>query len=293
MMESKNNDGKLLGFVQKEGSQEELAVLYSKLTNVMQKIGTIPKNGYNKHFDYNYSTAEDVKNAIRPLLAQENIWVSSNVIEEKTKTFENSSGTVMTKSMVTMDFGLNCGDNGARVVIRTKGVSLDNSDKYLYKAFTGATKYFYINNFALDAADDPEMDSYSDEVIEEEDVVENTSEEKNKDDSQEGNSSKSKPKKETNNELSNNHLADIKQLYSEFPDIVEEEALSYLDEIGKKQDLKILSELEDDDLINILDNINKAIEGDGDEVEEIQEDAEETEDKEPKKDETEVSKKAS
>ena len=220
--------------VKKEvGTQEDLAKLYKKVANVMGEVGMVEKNGYNNYYNYEYATAEDIKEAIRPLCAKESLWISSQVKDYKKNRVKTSKGS-STEIELTMYFTIRCGDTGAKVRLVYSGYSIDSSDKFIYKAYTGAMKYFLINNFMLSTGDDPEVDSPE---------IQDNEEEKN-------------PKPEPEEA---SLIDEIKNYWKNKGDIVEDVAIKFLKEKEKGKDISAINTLSDDELEELIERIEEKI----------------------------------
>lgn len=130
--------------------------IYNKIFNIISELTTVNENGYNSYHKYKYIKQEDIINAIKPLLIKNRLLITNEVIEEET--VEVSVGA--SKSMfskVTLEFTITDLDSMAQIKQRYKGHGMDVGDKGIYKAMTGAEKYFYMKNFLIGAGnDDPE-----------------------------------------------------------------------------------------------------------------------------------------
>ena len=123
--------------------------LVSKLTKIMGGLGTVSKSGYNDHHKYAYAMEADILEHVRHQLAASNIFVFSSVVSS---TREGNLTTVL------MEYTLVDGDSGESMKVSAAGQGSDNQDKGVYKAITGANKYFILKNFMLPTGDDPEKE---------------------------------------------------------------------------------------------------------------------------------------
>lgn len=277
-----------LKVVEEVGNQEDLATLYNKVCSVMGNVGMIEKNGYNSYHNYEYATAEDIKESLRPLCAKENLWISSEVKDYDKDRIKTSSGTY-TEIELKMNFTMRCGDTGAKVTMKYIGYALDKGDKHFYKAYTGGYKYFLINNFMLSSGDDPEMDSpeLDDYEEDEEDnntptvsggkkpVTDRTPPKKDYSDNPVNNSPEPNKPKHNNEKLSK-----IRSAWKAIPELVEDAAEEYLDSIGKNGDISSITELEDEQLDDIIELIEEKESENQDENQEEKDEDEKNEDKE-------------
>lgn len=240
--------------IKEVGSQKELATLYSKVARVMGAVGMIEKNGFNNFHNYEYATAEDIKEALRPLCAKENLWISSEIADYTKNVVGSSKGSYVEIELV-MNFTLRCGDTGAMTSLRYDGYALDKGDKHIYKAYTGAMKYFLINNFMLSTGDDPEIDSPE---VNNYSTTNNSS--KGKEKNSYGGYKQNNNNNTPNNKAGNQKLGAIRSFWQQAPDIVSEIAFAKLESLGKKKDISLLTELKDDDLDEIINDIKVKLE---------------------------------
>lgn len=120
----------------------------------MSQVSRVPKNGFNNFHKYAYTTESDLTESIRPILLEAGLAYFSTVLEQ-------SREGEFTK--VKMEFTLADTENGEVLKSVYWGEGQDKGDKGLYKAYTGATKYFLMKTFLIPTGDDPEGDSTVDE----------------------------------------------------------------------------------------------------------------------------------
>jgi hypothetical protein len=128
--------------------------IYQKLGKVMSQVNRVPKNGYNAFHKYAYATESDLTESIRPILLEAGLAFFSSVLEQERE-------GEFTK--VKMEFILADIETGEKLTSTYWGEGQDKGDKGLYKAYTGATKYFLMKTFLIPTGDDPEGDTTADE----------------------------------------------------------------------------------------------------------------------------------
>lgn len=121
--------------------------LTSKLVKVMAEVKYVQKSGYNAFHKYNYATEADVLDKVRESLTKYNVFIFQSV-ENVTKEGELTTASVK--------YTLVDGDTGESMSVMSAGSGADKSDKGVYKAITGASKYFLLKNFMVATGDDPE-----------------------------------------------------------------------------------------------------------------------------------------
>ena len=120
----------------------------------MSQVSRVPKNGFNNFHKYAYATESDLTESIRPILLESGLAFFSTVLDQ-------SREGEFTK--VKMEFTLADVDTGETLKSVYWGEGQDKGDKGLYKAYTGATKYFLMKTFLIPTGDDPEADTTVDE----------------------------------------------------------------------------------------------------------------------------------
>ena len=128
--------------------------LLKKLHNIMVAIESIPKNGYNSAQNYDYATEADVLEAFRKELIKEQIFITSSLIGENSK--PEGYGILTTVSMTYIIYDL---ESDETLTVDFAGQGMDGGDKGIYKAYTGANKYFLLKTFWLPTYEDPENDN--------------------------------------------------------------------------------------------------------------------------------------
>lgn len=138
------------------GAENPSTSLYHKLVEVMKRSKRIPKNGFNAFHKYAYATEADVAEHIREILAEVGIAHTFTTTAVERDEIEGKDGKINFLTRVWCEFTLYDMDTGDSVVSRVSGEALDSGDKGLYKAITGANKYFLMKTFLIPTGDDPE-----------------------------------------------------------------------------------------------------------------------------------------
>lgn len=127
--------------------------LHAKLAEVMAEVGRVPKRGRNEFHKYDYATEADIVEAVRGALSSRSVSLLPSVKQVL------RDGTLTT---VLMSFTFTDGVTGETTAHDWAGTGDDKGDKGLYKAMTGALKYFLLKTFLLPTGDDPEADDSTD-----------------------------------------------------------------------------------------------------------------------------------
>lgn len=136
-----------------EKKTDQPKTLYHKLVEIMSEMGRVEKKGYNAFHKYAYVTESDLTDALRDKLATRNVIIIPSL---ESITHEDTLTTI------TMTFVLVDADSGEKHEVKWGGTGDDRGDKGLYKAYTGALKYFLMKTFLVSQGDDPESDTATD-----------------------------------------------------------------------------------------------------------------------------------
>jgi len=134
------------------------AKIATALHNVMAKVSYVQKGSENKFHGYKYVSEADLLEKLRPALIEEGLILIPSV--DMVRPLDEHGNTVvdMKYEIVHKD-----GDIWPHT-IRISGCGNDRAkngavgDKGLYKAITGANKYFLFKLFQIETGDDPERD---------------------------------------------------------------------------------------------------------------------------------------
>ncbi len=134
--------------------------LIAKLAKILGEVSRIPKTGWNDFHKYNYVTESDVLDTVRMKLAEAGIFIFSSQEEcnsRDVRRMKDNKEVISHGTLVKVRYTFDDGD--AQVSVSAYGDSEDTGDKGLYKAVTGAYKYFLLKNFMMPTGEDPERDS--------------------------------------------------------------------------------------------------------------------------------------
>lgn len=123
---------------------------------VMQDTSHVEKKGRNEFHKYDYATEGDAIEHVRPVLLKHGIVVIPSVVF--VSPIDEQGNTT-----VEVDYLLCHAESGESYTVKAAGCGNDKNskgigDKGLYKALTGANKYFILKSLMLATGDDPERD---------------------------------------------------------------------------------------------------------------------------------------
>lgn len=127
----------------------------NKLRKLLKEKGILIKGAHNSFDDYEYFSEGQYKELFTELLSECELELDSteNRIEFVEGTEKQKFGI-----LVSIDFILSDTKTGYSMTFTHTGIAFDKGDKALYKAKTGALKYFLATTFLVATKDDPERD---------------------------------------------------------------------------------------------------------------------------------------
>jgi hypothetical protein len=147
-----------LTFEQKKEILDLRAKFHAKKAKATAEIKRIKKNGYNSFHNYAYATESDVKDEIRAILLENNLSITNDLVNRVETTVNTKNGQA-TKTDVKMLFAITDTETGYFEEYTHDGVTIDNSDKGIYKAYSNTIKYFLMDTFLIPTGDDAEKDA--------------------------------------------------------------------------------------------------------------------------------------
>lgn len=133
--------------------------LAAKLCDIMAECKNIPKNGKNSFQNYKYVMAADAAEYIREFMVKHRVIAIPSLESVDQTTFKTQKGADNFLVRVHMKYTfINADDCQDRLEVSMGGTGSDTSDKAIFKAITGAQKYFLMNSFCLGGDDDPEKE---------------------------------------------------------------------------------------------------------------------------------------
>jgi len=130
--------------------------LHEKVCEACKAVGIVPKRGCNEK--YRYQKASDVAAVFRQQLFTRGVILRQNEQEPKFQTIETNGRVPILHCSIGVEFTLTDGKETIGPDVK-HGEGWDSEGKSVYKAQTGATKY-YLRGLGLipDETDDPEYD---------------------------------------------------------------------------------------------------------------------------------------
>lgn len=123
--------------------------LVTKLSEIMQSVERIPKNGFNAHFQYKYATEADVADHCRKLMADHHVLMTADV---------ETVDQIGDLCRMHIRYTFHDGESDEKITFVQIADGQDKQDKGPYKALTGGVKYALMKTFLIPTGDDPERD---------------------------------------------------------------------------------------------------------------------------------------
>jgi hypothetical protein len=127
--------------------------IYKKILEVQKRIDAVPKRGFNAFHKYHYATEADIL-TVKETLNANGLVVLPTTLKQETGFKPDDKSW----ASVTLLFRVIDTDSGESIESEFTGYAEDNFDKAIYKATTGANKYFYLKFFGIATEDDPERE---------------------------------------------------------------------------------------------------------------------------------------
>ncbi|HKP97730.1 MAG TPA: ERF family protein [Fibrobacteria bacterium] len=145
-------------------ASERPKTLVLKLAQVMAETRWVEKKGRNNFFNYDYAKESDILDAVRTKLAEHGIFVFTSIehMDFKETGKRTRDGSPVHLVFVRTKHTFWDGESGETAEVFGSGSGEDAGDKAIYKAITGAMKYFISKNFLISTGDDPERDEDGD-----------------------------------------------------------------------------------------------------------------------------------
>ena len=139
-----------------EDGMKKLQQKKNELRRELAQKGILKREGNNTFDRYKYFSEAQYKALFTDLLASHNLELRSTASGYSTieGTEKQANGRI-----VEMQFELIDTETGFSEVSTFYGEGFDKGDKAMYKAYTGALKYYLANTFLVATGDDPEKES--------------------------------------------------------------------------------------------------------------------------------------
>lgn len=139
-------------------SSEKIGSIAKKLSEVLGEVQRVPKRGTNDFHKYSYATEADILDAVRGALAARQVALVTDVEVISDESLSTQRGGAERLVRVRLTVRLVDGESGEWLESNAIGDGTDRGDKAVYKATTGAMKYWTMKTFMVSTGDDAEAD---------------------------------------------------------------------------------------------------------------------------------------
>jgi hypothetical protein len=130
--------------------------LARKILKVMSLVGPVHKDKRNDFHGYGYASDEAIVTALRNALIEAGLCITPSQKSCVEVIQKNAKGEETTLTKLEVQFILTDASTGETSAATFFGYGSDKMDKGVYKAMTGAEKYFLMKTFLIATPDDPE-----------------------------------------------------------------------------------------------------------------------------------------
>lgn len=132
--------------------------LGKKIVAVMSAVDKVNKDARNDFHNYNYASDEAIVTEVRAAMIKHKLIAVPN---QKSCTVQKLSDAEGDLTTIQVEYTLIDADSGEELKASVFGQGHDKLDKGVYKASTGAEKYFLLKTFMIPTGDDPERSNGS------------------------------------------------------------------------------------------------------------------------------------
>lgn len=139
--------------------------LAAKKLAAMKALGVIPKDKKNEQQGFRFLSDETMTARVQFVLADLGVVLTApEVLEIVESTGTTAKGGVLRFATIKVRMGLQDTETGETETGIICGSGMDSGDKAIYKALTGARKYFFRLLFGIATGDDPDAGSHPDDM---------------------------------------------------------------------------------------------------------------------------------
>ena len=126
----------------------ENALIYERMAAIFAEAPVIGKDQTNRDQGFKFRGIDDVYNTLRSVMAKNNVFTTSEIIESRRYEGQTKNGTAFVDSELVIRWRFYTLD-GSAVASESVGVGRDYADKYASKAMAIAHKYALVQVFCI------------------------------------------------------------------------------------------------------------------------------------------------
>jgi hypothetical protein len=135
------------------------AALSKKVIEVMREVKSVTKDKVNSHQGYGYASDGAIVGDLREALIKNGLEITPSTKSCVEILGKNKKGEDQILTKIEVDYEITDSETGYSKSVTAYGYGMDDRDKGIYKAMTGAEKYFLLKKFLIPTLDDPENDT--------------------------------------------------------------------------------------------------------------------------------------
>lgn len=128
----------------------------AKILAAMKEMGRVDKDGYNDFQKYAYVSEANMIEAIRDKVMAAGLVIIPSQVSCLSQPVPSGEKSQKYLTEVCTEYTIIDTDSGDSLAVKFFGQGIDSGDKGIYKATTGANKYFLMKTFMIPTGDDPE-----------------------------------------------------------------------------------------------------------------------------------------
>jgi hypothetical protein len=134
--------------------------IFQRIPAIMRDIPAVPKDRTNAGQGYKFRGIDEVYNLVHPILAHHGVFMTVEILSEKTTERPAKSGGVLITRSMTARYRFTA-DDGSFIETDVLAEAMDSGDKAANKAMSVGQKYAILQTFLVPTDDpkDPEVDS--------------------------------------------------------------------------------------------------------------------------------------
>lgn len=137
--------------------------IYEAIPAVMEDVGVVGKDKYNKQQNFKYRGIDDVMNALAPALVKHKVFVVPEILDQTREERASKSGGTLIYSICRIRYTF-FAEDGSYVQAVVVGEGMDSGDKATNKAMAIAFKYACFQTFCIPTEEMQDPDAESPEV---------------------------------------------------------------------------------------------------------------------------------
>ena len=115
--------------------------IHAQLAAIMRAAEAVGKDRSNDQQKFKFRGIEDVMNMLHPIFAEHQVFILSDVVEEKTEERATRTGGSLIYRILKVQVSFVSGTDGSRETVTVIGEGMDSGDKASNKAMSAAMKY--------------------------------------------------------------------------------------------------------------------------------------------------------